>query len=57
MRKTKAENTFTKELSELENSEYFRRFLRKKKKEDIIKGFDEVVGKVKKRKVEDWDSF
>ena len=48
---------FTKELSELENSEYFRRFLRKKKKEDIIKGFDEVVGKVKKRKVEDWDSF
>lgn len=43
---------FTKELSELENSQYFKNFLKGRKKEDIIKGFDEVMGKVKKRKVE-----
>ena len=44
---------FTKELSELENSHYFRKHLKGKKKEEIIKGFDEVMGKVKDRKVED----
>ena len=46
---------FTKELSELENSQYFRKQLKGKKKEEIIKGFDEVMAKVKARKVEDWD--
>jgi len=46
---------FTKELSELENSQYFRKQLKGKKKEEIIKGFDEVMAKVKAREVEDWD--
>jgi len=46
---------FTKELSELENSQYFKQFLKDKSKEDIIKGFDEVMGKVKNRTVEEWD--
>jgi len=48
---------FTKELSELENSKYFKAFLRDKKKDDIIKGFDEVFSKVKNRPVEDWDKL
>ena len=46
---------FTKELSELENSKYFKTFLKGKNKEEILKGFDEVMGKVKKRKAESWD--
>jgi FAD synthase len=48
---------FTKELSELENSQYFKQFLKDKSKEDIIKGFDEVMGKVKNRTVEEWDKI
>ena len=48
---------FTKELSELENSKYFKSFLKEKKKDDIIKGFDEVFSKVKNRPVEDWDKL
>ena len=48
---------FTKELSELENSQYFKHFLKDKSKEDIIKGFDEVMGKVKNRTVEEWDKI
>lgn len=48
---------FTKELSELENSQYFKAFLKDKRKEDIIKGFDEVFGKVKNRPVDDWDAL
>ena len=48
---------FTKELSELENSQYFKQYLKGKKKEEIIKGFDEVMKKVKTRRVEEWDSL
>ena len=48
---------FTKELSELKNSEYFKTFLRERKKEDILKGFDEVMGKIKEREVESWDKL
>jgi len=44
---------FTKELSELENSENFKKHLSGKKKEDIIRGFDAVMKKVAKRKPED----
>lgn len=46
---------FTKELSELETSKYFREVLKEKVKEEVVKGFDEVMGRVKKRKVEAWD--
>jgi len=48
---------FTKELSELENSRYFKKYLKGKKKDEIIQGFDEVMAKVKARAVEDWDSL
>jgi FAD synthase len=46
---------FTKELSELENSAYFKRYLKGKKKDEIVTGFDAVMKKVKNREVEDWD--
>lgn len=46
---------FTKELSELENSQYFKKYLKGKKKEEIVKGFDEVMEKVKHREVDEWD--
>jgi FAD synthase len=46
---------FTKELAELEHSRYFTRFLKGKKKEDIIKGFDAVMEKIQARPPEDWD--
>jgi len=46
---------FTKELSELENSQYFKKYLKSKKKDEIIKGFDEVMQKVQNRQIEEWD--
>lgn len=48
---------FTKELSELENSQYFKAFLKGKRKEDIISGFDEVFRKIKNRPVDEWDAL
>ncbi|HOV62315.1 MAG TPA: toxin-antitoxin system HicB family antitoxin [Spirochaetia bacterium] len=48
---------FTKELSELENSQYFKKYLREKKKDEIVNGFDEVMKKVKSRDVEEWDTY
>jgi FAD synthase len=48
---------FTKELSELENSHYFKKYLRGKKKGDILKGFDEVMQKVQKKDAEEWDKI
>lgn len=48
---------FTKEPAELENSRYFKAFLKGKKKEDIVNGFDEVFGSIKARATEDWDKL
>lgn len=47
---------FTKELAELETSEFFRKYLKGQKKEKILNDFDNVMKKVKKRKVPEWDS-
>jgi len=48
---------FTKELSELENSRYFKNRLKGKKREDIIKSFDAVMTKVPARDVPEWDKI
>lgn len=48
-------HAFTKELAELENSQYVVKYLKGKKKDEIITGFDEVMGKIKNREVEEWD--
>lgn len=38
-----------------EKSAYFKRYLKRKKKDDIVSGFDAVMKKVKNREVEAWD--
>jgi len=48
---------FTKELSELENSLYFKNRLKGKKREDIIKSFDAMMAKVPAREVPEWDKI
>ena len=48
---------FTKELSELENSRYFKKYLREKGRSEIINGFDEVMSKVQDHAVEEWDKI
>jgi hypothetical protein len=48
---------FTKELSELENSRYFKNRLKGKKREDIIRSFDVIMAKVPAREVPEWDKI
>ena len=48
---------FTKELVELENSSFFRHYLKDRKKSEILRDFDTVMGKVQNRDVEEWDNF
>ena len=49
---------FTKQLSEIENSEYYRQFIKNKTRQDLLAGFDKAMGKVKFRaQNEDWDSL
>jgi hypothetical protein len=48
---------FTKEVSELETSDYFLRYWKNHKKEDILKNFDKVMKKVKKSKIPRWDKL
>lgn len=49
---------FTKQLSEIENSEYFQQFIKNKTRQDLLAGFDKAMGKVKFRvQNEDWDAL
>ena len=48
---------FTKEVSELETSDYFLRYWKNQKKEDILKNFDKVMKKVKRSKIPRWDKL
>ena len=49
---------FTKQLSEIENSEYYRQFIKNKTRQDLLAGFDKAMGKVKFRaQNEDWDTL
>lgn len=49
---------FTKQLSEIENSEYYRQFIKNKTRQDLLAGFDKAMGKVKFRKQnESWDEL
>ncbi|WP_428770290.1 hypothetical protein V1L52_00255 [Treponema sp. HNW] len=47
---------YTAQLSELENSQYFKNYLKNQPKEDILNNFDFVMSKIKAKEVEDWDS-
>lgn len=51
---------FTKELSELENSDYYKEFIKNKSKTEILENFDAAFAKVKPRtesEIPDWDSM
>jgi FAD synthase len=48
---------FTKELAEMETNEYFLKYWRNYKKENIIKDFDSVIKKVSRKKVPAWDNL
>jgi FAD synthase len=48
---------FTKEIKELETSSFLSNYTKSKSKNEILIGFDEVMKKVKKRKVPDWDEI
>ena len=45
----------TREISELETSDYFRKYYSKKSKDRINSDFDKVLSKVPKGRVPDWD--
>lgn len=45
------------QLSELENSQYFKNYLKNQTKEDILNNFDFVMSKIKAKEVENWDSL
>lgn len=49
---------FTKQLSEIENSEYYRQFIKNKTRQDLLAGFDATMNKVKFREQnESWDAL
>jgi hypothetical protein len=49
--------TFTKEIKELETSSFFINYSKSKSKNEIFNGFDEVMNKVKKGNVPNWDKI
>jgi hypothetical protein len=48
---------FTKEVIQSETQSYFQSIWKDKTKKEILENFDEVVKKVAKRKVPDWDKI
>ena len=46
---------FTKEMMEMETSNYFSKYWSKKSKKEIFSDFDKVLKKVKKNKAPGWD--
>lgn len=48
---------FTKEIQDIETSQYFSKYLKNKSKREIINGFDEVMSKVGNKKVPNWDKM
>ncbi len=48
---------FTKEVIQTETQSYFQNIWKNKSKKEILGNFDEVVKKIGKRKVPDWDKI
>lgn len=48
---------FSKELGNIEAGQYFADFLEGYSGKEILAGFDNVIAKVKKRRVPDWDKL
>ena len=49
--------TFTRELTEIENSSTLQNYLSNHNKDEILKNFDEAMTKVKKRRSPNWDKL
>ena len=47
---------FTRGLSDIDTTGYFQELIKGKESKDILDKFDNLMGKVKSRKVPDWDS-
>lgn len=47
--------SFTKQLGELESSDYLQKYLGGKSKDEIYAAFDAALAKVEEREVPDWD--
>ena len=48
---------FTKEIQEMETSNYLSKYWNKKSKKEILNDFDSVMSKVKKENVPEWDKI
>jgi len=48
---------FTKEIGNIEAGHYMANFLKGVSKKEIVAGFDDVMSKVKKRRVPNWDKL
>ena len=48
---------FTKELGNIEAGHYMSKFLSNYSKKEILSGFDDVMSKVKKKRVPNWDKL
>jgi len=48
---------FTKEIQEMETSNYLSKYWNKKSKKEILSDFDSVMTKVKKGNVPEWDKI
>lgn len=48
---------FTKEVSDLETSDYFEKYRKNKNKKEIIDDFDSVMNKIQSTELPDWDKI
>ncbi len=48
---------FTKEINDLETTNYFEKYWKNKSKKEIINDFDMVIDKVSDREIPDWDQL
>lgn len=48
---------FTRGLSDIDTTSYFKDLIAGKDPDSILADFDKVIGKVKSRKAKDWDSL
>ncbi len=47
----------TKEMHEIESSEFFRNYIKGKTKDEIRRDFDTALAKIPKKRVPKWDKF
>ncbi len=48
-------DALTKETGEIESKDYFKKYLKNKKKEEIYNGFNQTMSIIKDRETPEWD--